>query len=109
MAVLAVAEGDKSCPFNHSPIKGIGDTRAGPRLAGSHAAVSLNAGILAHLSEFVTREIPRICRGFFLVDRADQTEEIPCLTAYWMSWALVFTFSCSMIRDLWYSIVLGVR
>ncbi len=31
--------------------------------------------------DFVTREIPRICRGFFLVDRADQTGEMPCLTA----------------------------
>ncbi len=74
-----------------------------------HTAVSLNAGILAPPGEFVTREIPRICRGFFLGDRADQTEEMPCLTAYWMSWALVFTFSCSIIRDLWYSIVLRVR
>ena len=74
-----------------------------------HTAVFLNAGILAHLSEFVTREIPRICKGFFLVDRTDQTEEIPCLTAYWMSWALVCTFSFSMIRDLWYSTVLAVR
>ena len=45
--------------------------------ARSHTAVFLNAGILAHPSEFVTREIPRICRGFFLVDGADQMEEMP--------------------------------
>ena len=75
----------------------------------SYSTVFLNAGILALPGESVTGEIPRICRGFSLVDRADQTEEIPCLTAYWMSWALVFTFSCSIIRDLWYSIVLRVR
>ncbi len=71
-------------------------------------AVFLNAGILARPADFVTREIPRISEGFFLVERADQTEEISCLTAYWMSWALVFTYSCSIIRDLWYSTVLGV-
>ena len=71
MAVLAAAEGDGSCPFNHSPIKRFGDTRSVPRTAGPHAAVSLNAGILAHPREFVTREIPRISEGFFLGDRAD--------------------------------------
>lgn len=54
--------------------------------------MSLNARILAHPVESVTREIPRICRGFSLVDRADQTEELPRLTAYWMSCALVFTY-----------------
>ena len=43
----------------------------------THTAVSLNAGILTLPGEFVTREIPRICRGFFLVDGADQTEEMP--------------------------------
>ena len=80
-----------------------------PRTLKTHTAVSLNAGILTLPGEFVTGEITRICRGFFLVDRANQTEEMPCLTAYWMSWALVFTFSCSIIRDLWYSIVLRVR
>ena len=89
-------EGDGSCPFNHSPIK-------------RHAAVSLNTGILVLPGDFVTGETTRICRGFSLVDRAAQTGEMPCLTAYRMSCALVFTFSSSMIRDLWYSIVLGVR
>ena len=77
MAVLGVAEGDGFWGFNHSPIKRIDDSRNGPRMAGSHAAVSLNAGILALPGEFVTREIPRICRGFSLADRANQTEEMP--------------------------------
>ncbi len=75
----------------------------------SHSTLFLNAGILALPGESVTGEIPRICRGLSLVDRADQTEEILFFTAYWMSCALVFTFSSSMIRDLWYSIVLRVR
>ncbi len=44
-------------------------------------AVFLNAGIMALPGQFVTREIPRICRGFFLGDRADQTEGMPCLPA----------------------------
>ena len=47
----------------------------------SHSTVFLIAGILSVPADFVTREIPRICRGFFLVDRADQMEEVPCLTA----------------------------
>ncbi len=59
----------------------------------------MNAGILVLPGDFVTGEIPRICRGFSLVDRADQTVEIPCLIAYRMSSALVFTFSCSIIRE----------
>ena len=81
MAIFGAVEGDGSCLFNHSPIKGIGDTRTGPRTAESHTAVSLKAEILMIPGDFVTREFTRICRGFSLVDRADQTEEIPCLTA----------------------------
>ena len=41
------------------------------RTAGPHAAVSSNAGILAYRAALVTREFTRICRGFFLVDRAE--------------------------------------
>lgn len=66
----------------------------------TYTAVSLNAEILAFLSESVTGETTGISAGFFLVDRADQTEEMPCLTAYWTSCALVFTFSFCMIRYL---------
>ena len=74
MAVAPRAEGDESRGLTRRPIKRIGDTRTGPRTLRPHMVVLLNAEIMARPAEFVTREIPRICRGIFLVDRADQTE-----------------------------------
>ena len=59
-----------------------------------HTARFLNRGILELPGEFVTREIPRISRGFFLVDRADQTDDIPCLTEPSMSRVNFFIGRC---------------
>ena len=75
----------------------------------TYIAVFMTADILALPGDFVVGKITRIREGFFLVSLKLQTEAMPCLTAYWMSCALVLTFSFSIIRYLWYSIVWGVR